>query len=481
MKTTLNIYIYKYIKKRDYMMNESLKNKEKSDVRRNSIGIIISFQLGNLIWFMVNQGFRMRIYGYNDNVMNLDSLLFILAFAVFTVYNMFNDPIIGHFCDRSTRFVKRWGKRFPFILMGAFPFSIMLIFIFWNPFIASQIATFVWFVSFMLLFDTFFSLMDVNRWGLLPKKFVSDKERKLAGLIEAILDTIGIALGFLIPMIILDPDIGFGKTEMGYLVQALVLSGISFFLVILMIPGIREPKEVRERQLELDRFEYTNIIEDLKLASKNRNYLGFLVLFVCYSITMGGVMGLMATFAEKIIGWSGILGELAFIGYLFFVPVTAPIWYFVSNKIGVRKVLLIGACFLALSGLPLLFAPSGLGGFLLTFVVASLAGIVDGAIESMNSPVFSSIVDKTAVDNKKREEGLYRGVVVFFQRTSYFIWIFFFEIVKFFVGELWGLRIYMSVFPLVVMGIGTITFWKLYTISQEELEQNIEKLEELNI
>jgi len=453
---------------------------KKSKEKAHRTSIIISFQLGNLVWFMVNQGFRMRIYGYNENVLQINSMLFLIAFAIFTVYNMFNDPIIGHLCDRSTRFVKRWGKRFPFIMMGAIPFSFMLLFIFTNPFIASEIIAFVWLIIFMILFDTFFSLMDVNRWGLFPKKFVSDLDRKRAGLIEAILDTIGIALGFLIPMIILDPAI-LGKTAIGYSVQAVVISIISFIFVLLMIPGVRESKEIRERQIRLDQFEHTNIIEDLKIASKNRHFLGYLILFVCYSITMGGIMGLMATFAEEIIGWGGIMGEAAFLGYLIFVPLTAPIWFKISNKIGVRKVLVIGSSILAVSGIPLLFAPSGVAGFILTFIVASLAGIIDGAIESMNSPAFSSIVDKTAVESKKREEGLYRGIVVFFQRTSYFVWLFFFEILKIFTGLQLGLRIYMSLFPLIVMGIGAIAFIRLYKITQEELETNIRELERLNI
>jgi GPH family glycoside/pentoside/hexuronide:cation symporter len=450
---------------------------KKVNGKRLSTSIIASFQLGNLIWFMVNQGFRMRIYGYNENVLMINPILFLVAFAIFTVYNMFNDPIIGHLCDRSTKFVKRWGKRFPFILMGAIPFSFMLLFIFANPFFASEIGSFIWLIVFMLLFDTFFSLMDVNRWALFPKKFVSDTDRKRAGFIEAILDTVGIALGFLIPMIILDPII-LGKTWLGYTVQALVISTLSFIFVLLMIPGIKESKEERELQVRLDQFEYTNIIQDLKIATKNKHFLGYLILFVCYSITMGGVMGLMATFAQEIIGWGGIMGEAAFLGYLIFVPLTAPIWFKISNKIGIRKVLIIGSSILAFSGLPLLFAPSGLSGFVLTFIVASLAGIIDGAIESMNSPVFASIVDKTTVEFQKREEGLYRGIVVFFQRTSYFIWIFFFEIVRIFTGIQFGLRIYMSLFPLVVMGIGAFAFQKLYRISQEELERNIRELEQ---
>jgi GPH family glycoside/pentoside/hexuronide:cation symporter len=448
--------------------------------KKHSVSIIISFQLGNLVWFMVNQGFRMRIYGYNENVLHINSMLFLISFAIFTIYNMFNDPIIGHLCDRSTRFVKRWGKRFPFILMGAIPFSFMLLFIFTNPFVVSEMIAFVWLLIFMLLFDTFFSLMDVNRWGLFPKKFVSDQDRKRAGFIEAILDTIGIALGFLIPMIILDPAV-LGKTGIGYSVQALAISIFSFIFVLLMIPGIREPKEVRERQLRLDQFKHTNIFEDLKIAWKNKHFMGYLILFVCYSITMGGIMGLMATFAEEIIGWGGIMGEAAFIGYLIFVPLTAPIWFRISNKIGARKVLVIGSTILAVSGVPLLFASSGIAGFLLTFIVASLAGMIDGAIESMNSPIFASVVDKTALEKKTREEGLYRGIVVFFQRTSYFVWLFLFEILKIFTGLQLGLRIYMSLFPSVVMAIGAFAFMRLYKISQEELEQNIKELEKLNL
>jgi Na+/melibiose symporter-like transporter len=459
-------------------MNESNKNIEKKDGKKNSVKIIASFQLGNLIWFMINQGFRTRIFEFNEDVLKIEPILFLLAFAIFTVYNMFNDPIIGHFCDRSTRFVKRWGKRFPFIMMGVFPFSFMLIFIFTNPLLGYSLGVFIWFLVFMLLFDTFFSLMDINRWGLFPKKFVSDKERKLAGFVEAILDTIGIALGFLIPSLLLEV---FGKTVFGYSIQAVVLSLLSFVFAILMIPGVREPKEIRERQINLDQFEYTNIIEDLKIASKNKNFIGYLVLFVCYSITMGGIMGAMTSYAEQVINIGTTIGELAFLGYIIFVPLTAPIWYKLSNKIGVRKVLLIGAAFLTVSGIPLLFSPEGIPGFIFVFVVSSVAGVVDGAIESMNSPVYSSIVDKTAVESNKREEGFYRGIVVFFQRTSYFIWLVFIFLTQFLFGDVWGLRIFMSIFPLIIMGIGVTVFTKFYTISQEELEGNIAKLEELNI
>lgn len=459
--------------------SNSTEKSNKSNAKRSSLKIIISFQLGNMMWFMVNQVFRMRILAYNEYVLGLDPILFLIAFGIFTVYNMFNDPIIGHLCDKSTRLVKRWGKRFPFIMIGAFPFSFMLIFIFTNP-MTEVIGKFIWFLSFMFLFDTFFSLMDINRWGLFPKKFITDRDRKRAGFVEAIVDTIGIALGFLIPMLILTPGIGFGKTAIGYSVQAIVVSVVAFILALLMIPGVREPEEVRQRQVNLDQFEYSSLIEDLKRAGKNKNFLGYLMFFVSYSIAMGAVMGVMSIFAAKVLESPG-LGELVFFPYLLLVPLTAPFWYRISNKIGIRKVLIIGAILMPLSAIPLLFTPSSTVGMILTLIVASFAGISDGAIESMNAPVFSSIVDKSAVEKKKREEGLFRGIVVFFQRTSYFIWILFYEIITTMAGDPLGLRIYISLFPLAVMGIGVILFIKYYTITQEDLEKTIEKLDELNL
>jgi Na+/melibiose symporter-like transporter len=196
---------------------------------------------------------------------------------------------------------------------------------------------------------------------------------------------------------------------------------------------------------------------------------------------MGAIMAVMSTFTTEILEMPGLIGELSFLGYLIFVPLSAPLWYRYSDKVGIRKVLLLGAICMPIAGIPLFFAPANTLGFILTFVVASVAGIADGAIESMNSPVFSSIVDKTAVDNKRREEGLYRGVVVFFQRTSYFIWLFFLIIAQAIAGTNLGLRIYISLFPVMVMGIGVISFLKLYTITQEDLEKNILELEKLNV
>ena len=48
-------------------------------------------------------------------------------------------------------------------------------------------------------------------------------------------------------------------------------------------------------------------------------------------------------------------------------------------------------------------------------------------------------------------------------------------------SELLGLRLYMSVFPVIIMSLGIIAFVTLYKITQEELEHNLDTIEELNL
>jgi GPH family glycoside/pentoside/hexuronide:cation symporter len=479
--------------------------------------IIASFELGQFVWFMMNQGFRMRTLNYYQGVLHLDPTLFLLAFLIFTIYNMFNDPLIGHLSDKSTRFVKKWGKRFPFILMGAIPFCFVPIFLFSSPVVDSitnpqfinQIAIFTWLILWMFVFDGLFSLWDVNRIALFPKKFKTNDERTLAGLYEAIMDTIGIAMGFLIPIFVFAV---FRKTLFGYTLQAVIMSIISFILILLMIPGIREPDELRERQIKIDQWEKSKFFGGMKIALKDRNFLGYVILFTCYSITMGMVMSGIPWFVSDILGL-GALGEIAFLGYVIAVPITAPLWYRLAKKIGIRKVTFLGAVFLAVSALVLLFVPSGMVGFVFTTIVAVMTGLVDGALESMVMPIFSSIVDQQTIKYKKREEGLYRGIVVFFQRLSFFIGFLLLWIIQVYFGythvetpgwlldvpsffrdfikpyavpvnapfALLGFRFYMSLFPLIIMSIGAVSFWLLYRITPEKLQENIATLEGMGL
>ena len=123
-------------------------------------------------------------------------------------------------------------------------------------------------------------------------------------------------------------------------------------------------------------------------------------------------------------------------------------------------------------------------------IILIIAGLVDGAIISMTMPIFSSAIDNAAVTSGKRKEGLYNGTYIFFSRLGIMVNALVFWIVRTFTGyqsgstdpaELMGLRLQISIFPMIIMFSGILIFWRLYRLSEEKIKANILKLKELQL
>ena len=435
----------------------------------------------------MSQLYTQQLPYYYQTYIGLDITLFAVATFIYTLFNMVNDPLLGYLSDKSQRFTSKWGKRFPFIIIGGIPYCFMVIFLFMAPSITQigQFGVFFWMLFFLCLSDAVFSLYDINRIALFPDKFRETKDRRIAGVFATILETIGIMLGVLIPVLIIDE---LGK-DSGYTSQAYVIAGIALIAFLLMIPGVFENKKLRERRSKIERINPESFFKGIKITLKNRNFIGFMVLYVCYSSAMGVVMGSIPFFVEDILHLPK-LGEIIVIFYIIAVIAAAPFWYKRSFKLGIKKIALIGAILLAVMGIPFLFVPIGPQGLPLTIIVLLMGGVVDGAIISMHMPIFSSVIDDASIARGKRQEGLYNGTFLFFSRLAIAYQAFVFWIVKTLTGyqsgatdpfQLLGLRIQVSIFPLIIICLGIFVFWKCYQIDPEQLDKNVEKLKEINL
>ncbi|MFX1567322.1 MAG: MFS transporter [Promethearchaeota archaeon] len=465
-------------------------NKETQDlgIKRYRKRTIASFQLGNLVGLMFSQIYGQQLTYYYISYIGLNLTYFLLAQIIFTVYNMFNDPLLGYLSDRSSRLTKRWGKRFPFIMIGAIPWAIIPLFLYTAPsvILVGQLGVFFWFLTVQSINDTAFSLMDVNRVGLFPDKFRSDKDRKIGGAITTVLETLGILLGVLIPVLTID-ELG---PDLGYPFQAITATGLALIFVFLMVPGVREDKEMRDRRNRLNfSVEREPFFRGLVETLKNNNFIGYMALYTVYTTSMGIIMASIPFFVQDILQLPK-LGELITLAYIFAVIGAAYIWYKLSYKLGIKKVALIGALLLGLMGVPLLFVPLGPSGLPLVIVIFITAGFVDGAIISMTMPLFSSIIDSATLKSGRRKEGIYQGTHVFFSRFGIAINAFVFWLVNLLTGyesgatselALFGLRLQVSVFPMIIMFSGAFIFWRFYKLKQEDIDANAIKLKELDL
>jgi GPH family glycoside/pentoside/hexuronide:cation symporter len=461
---------------------------EKKDglVKRYPKRILASFQLGNLVGLMMSQMYSQQMPYYYRSFIGLDNILYLIASIIFMVFNMFNDPLLGYFCDKSKRFTKRWGKRFPFIVMGSIPYSFMVIILFSSPSLAQAgpLGVFLWFLIFQCIMDLLFSLFDINRVALFPDKFRHEEDRRKGGEITAYLETIGILLGVLIPVLIIGE---FGE-EFGYTLQAFIVATLSFIFFILMIPGIREDSDMRERRARLD-LQVEPFFKGLSTTLKDKNFKGYMALYIFYTTGMGIIMASIPFFVKDILHLPKF-GELLMIIYIIAVICAAPLWYRLSYRIGIKKVAMIGAFSLGLMVLFLFFTPIGETGLPIVIIVLIAAGTADGAIISMTMPIFSSVIDAAALRSSRRNEGTYQGTYILVSRIGIAINPLVFLLANIFTGyesgstdplELLGLRIQIAVFPMILIITGCFIFWKLYTITTDNIKTNTLKLKELDL
>jgi len=115
----------------------------------NASGLLCSTLIGAV------QGFTIFYY---EAVIGLDAILIAIAMTLFLVYNAVNDPIFGFLIDRNLRFTRKYGRRFPWIVIGIIPwvFSIFLLFSVPNTIDGSTNpgAAFGWLLLSLVLLDT---------------------------------------------------------------------------------------------------------------------------------------------------------------------------------------------------------------------------------------------------------------------------------------------------------------------------------------
>jgi len=121
-----------------------------------SLGFLISTHLGGFLTAFV--------FYYYEVEVGLPVLLLGLAFIIFTLWNMVNDPLIGYLTDRPFRWTKKWGMRFPWILIGGIPMLICWFLLFTSPDadLDNPWPVFWYFIIVSCLMDTFYSLYTTH-------------------------------------------------------------------------------------------------------------------------------------------------------------------------------------------------------------------------------------------------------------------------------------------------------------------------------
>ncbi len=461
---------------------------EKKEIIHSKLNMA-SYGFGSMGREFVQMAFNVLVFFYYEVEVGLNVWLIGLALIIFAIYNAINDPLIGYLTNRPFKFTKKWGRRFPWLLLGGFPLGFCYFLVFFPPSVdpvGGAWIIFAWLTFTTCLFDTFHSLFFVSFQSLFPDKFQSVEERRTAAGIYIPLGIIGVALGAILPPLF----ITFEDLQ-SYIIQGLIVMVITIVMMLLAIPGHRDDQQTvdiyltsYEKQAKRESF-----LKSMKLAFKQKSFVAYMIIYALYFVIINSLQASLpyvVRFAVEPQYQKARFTTFIMAGLLIGTIISIPFWVKLAQKTNDNgKIMLISAILLGVFAIPLIFINSYWG------VVISICvwGMALGGFWSMIFPVFSDVIDESIVKYNKREEGTYIGIQQFFGRLGLIIQVLSFAIVHQLTGfvegadtqtplAIWGIHIHAALIPMICIFIGAFFFWLLYDLNPDKVSENRSKIKE---
>ena len=449
-----------------------------------STGKMISYAFGYIIInFLLGTGFALVIYFYEVEV-GISVVLLSLAYVIFAIWNMINDPILGFLTDRPFKWTKKWGLRAPWVVFSAFPILIFYFLIWTPPESVSDMFIFLYFIIITCVFDTFFSIYNDHVYGGFTNQFPSEYERRRAFAISTILMGLIITgMGIAGNFIVVYGDRG------SFITYAIVMTILLVIYNIILFAGISESEQMKTMFITaFEKAEAKSFAKTMKTALKQRNFSVSLAGYTC-EITAMTLVSASTIYMFRYVyrlnyAYAAIPGLAGLIGFV----IVVPFWYNYARKHGFKKTYWV--CFIlhGLTFIPFLFITDYLSVIIFTFISA----IFYSGEVTMLMPVASDTYDEVSSVMEKRVDATLVGVRNFFFRVAFLavgVIIPLVHVLTAFDPNLsiqsplavWGVRVHAALIPMIILiGMGLI-FRKYYTLEGKEKEALVMKLKDIGI
>jgi glycoside/pentoside/hexuronide:cation symporter, GPH family len=344
----------------------------------SSFGIAIpSESLGGIIAF------------YIVDVMNLPATWFATFWIFYTIYNAFNNPLLGYLSDRTK---SRWGRRIPYILFGSLPYVLVYALLFWSPYNGkiNPYALLVYFGILIVIWEGLYTAVATGYYSLLPEMFPDYEERTDVAAKMNIFQIIGLLIGVALPPLMAE-YIGWGW-------MAVILAVISGIAIYAGVPAMFEVKKEDT---------YFPLGEAFKATFVNRSYI-----MVSMSQTMRffgtGVLQMGMLFYVKYClhadpGQASLIFGVAFI---LAAALLYPWKYWVANKLDSRRTLMIANAIMIVGMIPLFFGNS----LIVALIAAAIIGVGLSGLVLIGDVIVAEVVDEDEVKTGVQRAGMYFGM-----------------------------------------------------------------------
>ncbi|HMF34263.1 MAG TPA: MFS transporter [Candidatus Lokiarchaeia archaeon] len=440
----------------------------------------VSYSLAGFTDVILFQFFSFLIFTFYYSVVGLNVNLITLAFVIWSVWNAFNDPLLGGISDRTHT---KWGRRKPFIVAGILPLLVINILL-WTPPVGNDLITFAYFLAILCLNDFFYTMYSVNQTSLFPEMFRNLDQRAKANTWVQFLQILALMIAFLLPSFFI-PNYTDPKNFPNYMFAAVVISGICLISAIAFIKyGLKERPEYAQ-----DFENNPSFLQSFKITLKNKSFLTYVVGIFALWYAFGMIPAILPLYGRFVLNIdnSTILSLLLATGFIS-AAVFISVWRIILQKLAAKVASIIAQLSFIATLLPFMFISDVLSAFIaFIFLGFGLAGAL-----IVRDVTIAVIIDEDELKTGVRREGAFYGVNGFVAKLTNVVIFLSISTVFNSVGwaifnplgttdqTIFGLRSLLSLFPIVllVLGIIAMAFFPINKAKYAELTTEAKKLHE---
>ena len=336
---------------------------------------------------------------YIVDVMNLPAIWFATFWFFYTIYNAFNNPVLGYFSDRTR---SRWGRRIPYILFVGLPYAVTFALLFTAPFDGrnNPVGLLLYFGTAIVVWEGLYTAIATGYYGLLPEMFADYRERTDVAAKMNIFQTIALVLGAALPPLL--------ASMLGWTAMATILAVISVIAIYVGLPAMFERKD-----LQTDTSYPFGA--SLKSTFLNRSYLTAAGAQTMRFFATGLMqMGILFYLKYSLKVDSGLATVILGIAFLVAMLTLYPWRNWVANKLDTRRTLMLANGIMILGLIPMGFSPN----ILFTYATAIIVGIGLGGLVLMGDVIMTEVVDEDEVKTGHQRAGMYFGMIGFLVTLS---------------------------------------------------------------
>ncbi|MCK0113652.1 MFS transporter [Ornithinimicrobium sp. F0845] len=338
------------------------------------------------------------------DLLGLDVRLYGVVMIAYAVIDAVDNPVLGYLSDRTRT---RWGRRRPWLLVGAPVLAVGTIAMFAVPESLDGAGLVLWFVTFAILCEATDSMINANYGALLPELFPRERERAVANALRQGFQLLALVVSLALTPWLTTSLFGTEETTRGFTITAVIYAVLACVVIVYMALGVHE--DPRAAQARNPRF-----LRTVRDILTNRRFWQIGAASACYLSAMGLVLTGVQLYVRYSLGL-----PVAYATYLQGVVILATVGFL---AVWTRVVRAKGAPFtwrLAFVVLALSFVPLFLADSLLTAVLAGLfLGVGYGGLLASNDLIVARVLDEDAAVHGAHREGIFLAAFGFFGRLG---------------------------------------------------------------